>query len=53
MKKTVLAAFGALFAMAGLHSCLDFDMPTDTFTGGDTELDTIVNKGKDESKDFS
>ena len=46
MKKTVLAAFGALFAMVGLHSCLDFDMPTDTFTGGDTELDPIVYKGK-------
>ena len=26
MKKTVLAAFGALFAMVGLHSCLDFDI---------------------------
>ena len=52
MKKTVLAAFGALFAMAGLHSCLDFDMPTDTFTGGDTELDPIVYKGKADSIDF-
>ena len=52
MKKTVLAAFGALFAMAGLHSCLDFDMPTDTFTGGDTELDPIVYKGKADSIDY-
>ena len=52
MKKTVLAAFGALFAMVGLHSCLDFDMPTDTFTGGDTELDPIVYKGKADSIDY-
>ena len=42
MKKTVLAAFGALLSVVSLHSCLDFDMPTDTFTGGDTELDAIV-----------
>ena len=37
MKKTVLAAFGALFAMAGLHSCLNFDIFLNAFTGGDTE----------------
>lgn len=49
MKKTVLAAFGALLSVVSLHSCLDFDMPTDTFTGGDTELDPIVYKGKADS----
>ena len=25
MKKTVLAAFGALLSVVSLHSCLDFD----------------------------
>lgn len=52
MKKTVLAAFGALLSVVSLHSCLDFDMPTDTFTGGDTELDPIVYKGKADSIDY-
>ena len=52
MKKTVLAAFGALLSVVSLHSCLDFDMPTDTFTGGDTELDPIVYKGKADSIDL-
>lgn len=52
MKKTVLTAFCALFAMAGLHSCLDFDMPTDSFTGGDVDLDPIVYRGKADSIDY-
>ena len=43
MKKTVLAAFGALLSVVSLHSCLDFDMPTDTFTGGEHPWGVIPN----------
>ena len=52
MKKTVLMAFGAVLAATSLHSCLDFDMPTDTFTGGQTDLDPVVYKGKADSIDY-
>lgn len=52
MKKTVLAAFGALLSVVSLHSCLDFDMPTDSFTGGNTELDPVVYRGKADSIDY-
>ena len=52
MRKTVLTTFGVVLAAATLHSCLDFDMPTDTFTGGQTELDPVVYKGKADSIDY-
>lgn len=52
MKKTILTAFCAMLAAASLHSCLDFDMPTDTFTGGQTDLDPVVYKGKADSIDY-
>lgn len=52
MKKTVLMAFCAMLAATSLHSCLDFDMPTDTFTGGETDLDPVVYKGKADSIDY-
>ncbi len=52
MKKTVLMAFCAMLAAASLHSCLDFDMPTDTFTGGQTDLDPVVYRGKADSIDY-
>ena len=41
-----------MLAAASLHSCLDFDMPTDTFTGGQTDLDPVVYKGKADSIDY-
>ena len=52
MKKTILTAFCAMLAAASLHSCLDFDMPTDTFTGGQTDLDPVVYRGKADSIDY-
>lgn len=52
MKKTVLMAFCAMLAATSLHSCLDFDMPTDTFTGGQTDLDPVVYRGKADSIDY-
>lgn len=41
-----------MLAAASLHSCLDFDMPTDTFTGGQTDLDPVVYRGKADSIDY-
>lgn len=52
MKKTILTAFCAMLAAASLHSCLDFDMPTDTFTGGQTDLNPVVYRGKADSIDY-
>ena len=52
MKKNILTAFCAMLAAASLHSCLDFDMPTDTFTGGQTDLDPVVYRGKADSIDY-
>lgn len=52
MKKTILTAFCAMLAAASLHSCLDFDMPTDIFTGGQTDLDPVVYRGKADSIDY-
>ena len=52
MKKTILTAFCAMLAAASLHSRLDFDMPTDTFTGGQTDLDPVVYRGKADSIDY-
>lgn len=52
MKKIILAASCAFFAIVGLHSCMDFDVPTDEFVGGDVELDPVVYKGKADSIDY-
>ena len=52
MKKIILAAACASFAIVGLHSCMDFDVPTDEFVGGDVELDPVVYKGKADSIDY-
>ncbi len=52
MKKSIFIIAGALLTMTGLHSCMDFDMPSDEFVGGAVEVESTVFHGNPDSLFF-
>lgn len=52
MKKYILSVTYVVFAMIGLHSCMDFDNPGDEMTGNDEVQEDVVYHGKADHIDF-
>ena len=52
MKRYILKAAFAVFIMAGLQSCMDFDVPGDELTGNDEKGEDVVYHGQADIIDY-
>lgn len=52
MKRYILKAAFAVFIMAGLQSCMDFDIPGDELTGNDEKGEDVVYHGQADIIDY-
>lgn len=52
MKKYIFTAACALFALSGLQSCMDFDIPGDELTGNNEKGEDVVYHGEVDKIDY-